>query len=80
MDSLIVSANRPTIHIDNGFVDCQRGPSKHQGFNNLFLVLLFRTFRAGNGFLDCQGRSLQNFGLRMDSLINYQRSPSDLPG
>ena len=95
MDSLIVSANRPTIHIDNGFVDCRRGPSNHPGFNNLFLVLLFRTFRVENEFLDCQGRSLHNFGLRMDSLIisvarptfqvengfvDRQRDPSDLPG
>ena len=69
MDSLIVSAIRPTIHIDNGFVDCRRGPSNHPGVDTLFLVPLFRTFRAGNGFLDCQGRSLHNFGLRMDSLI-----------
>ena len=79
MHLLILGAVRPTLQVENGFIDRQRDPSNHQGFHNLFLVLLFRTFRAGNGFLDCQGRSLQNFGLRMDSLINYQRSPSDLP-
>ena len=75
MDSLIVSANRPTIHIDNGFVDCQRGPSKHQGFNNLFLVPLFTS---------------EPFGLATDSWIVMAarvtildmsaREPSDLPG
>ena len=65
MDLLIFGAVRPTFQLENAFG---------------FVVLFFRTFRAGNGFLDCQGRSLHNFGLRMDSLINYQRGPSDLPG
>ena len=75
MDSLIVSANRPTIHIDNGFVDCRRGPSKHQGFNNLLLFQLFAS---------------EPFGLATDSLIvkaapvtilNLSaREPSNFPG
>ena len=64
MDLLIFSAVRPTFQVENAFG---------------FVVLLFRTFRAGKGFLDCQGRSLQNFGLRMDPLINYQRNSSDQP-
>lgn len=35
MDSLIVSAVRPTVHVENGFVDCQRGPSDLQIENGL---------------------------------------------
>ena len=75
MDSLIVSANGPTIHIENGFVDWQLGPSKHHGFNNLFLVPLFTS---------------EPFGLAKDSWIvmaarvtildSSAREPSDLPG
>ena len=80
MDSLIVSANRPTIHIDNGFVDCQRGPSKHQGFNNLFLVPLFTSEPFGLAMDSWIVRAARFTILVENGLVDRQRGPSDPPG